>query len=136
MTAIDALTAPAQPRRPALNRTLWGVQIVMALFFAVAAAGPKLAGEQTAVEMFNQMGPGTWFRYLVGVLELAGGIGLLIPRLTRAAALGLIGVMVGAIYTNVVVLDTGVMALTPAVLIVVFGLIVWGRRPQVSSSHS
>lgn len=42
--------------------------------------------------------------------------------------------MVGAIYTNIVVLDTGVMALTPAVLIVVFGLIVWGRRPQTGSS--
>lgn len=134
MTAIDALTAPAQPRRPALNVTLWVVQVVMALFFVFAAALPKLYGQQLAVEMFNEMGPGTWFRYLVGVLELAGGIGLLIPRLTCAAALGLIGVMVGAVYTNVVVLQTGVMALTPGILIVVFAFVVWGRRPQRSSS--
>ena len=29
---------------------------------------------------FNQIGAGQWFRYLVGALELAGAIGLLIPR--------------------------------------------------------
>ena len=49
--------------------------------------------------MFHQMGADDWFRYLVGTLELAGGIDLLIPRLAGLAALGLTGVMVGATYT-------------------------------------
>ncbi|MGH3625444.1 MAG: DoxX family protein [Sciscionella sp.] len=103
------------------------------MFFLVAAAGPKLAGQQYAVEMFNQMGAGQWFRYLVGALELAGAIGLLIPRLAGLAALGLIGVMVGAVLTQVFVFGSGVMALTPALLGVVFGLVAWGRWPQTKA---
>jgi putative oxidoreductase len=90
---------------------------------------PKLLGEQLAVEMFAQMGPGQWFRSLVGTLELAGAIGLLIPRLAGLAALGLAGLMVGATLTQLFVLDAPAMAITPLVLIVVFGLIAWARRP-------
>ena len=51
-------------------------------------------------------GAGQWFRYLVGILELAGAIGLLIPRLAAPAALGLLGVMIGAFFTQLFVLDT------------------------------
>lgn len=130
MTIIETVTAPSVSRKPALNRTLWGVQIFLALFFGIASAAPKLLGEATTVASFNQMGPGDWFRYLVGALELAGAIGLVIPRLTRAAAIGLVGLMIGATYTQLFVLDDPVYAITPVVLAVVFVLIVWGRRPR------
>ncbi len=99
----------------------------------LAAASPKLAGQQYAVEMFTQIGAGQWFRYLVGALELAGAIGLLIPRLAGLVALGLAGVMVGAVLTQVLVLDSAVMALTPGFLGVVLGLIAWRRWPQTKT---
>ncbi|MBZ0171692.1 MAG: DoxX family protein, partial [Phycisphaerales bacterium] len=38
---------------------------------------------------------------LIGVLEVAGGVGLVIPKLTRSAILGLTGIMIGAVYTHV-----------------------------------
>ncbi|MFQ5526754.1 MAG: DoxX family protein [Thermoanaerobaculia bacterium] len=38
---------------------------------------------------------------LIGVVELAGAIGLLIPKTTRWAAVGLVAVMLGAAYTHV-----------------------------------
>lgn len=133
MTAIETLTAPPVTRRTALNRTLWVVQILLALMYGVASAAPKLLGEDTTVESFAQIGPGAWFRYLVGAMELAGGIGLLIPRLSRAAAVGLLGLMIGATYTQLVILDSPVLALTPVVLIAVLGFVVWGRRPQTGS---
>jgi putative oxidoreductase len=60
-------------------------------------------------------------RYLVGVLELAGAIGLLMSRLAGLAALGLVALMVGAVVTQVFVLDSAVMATTPAILGVVMG---------------
>jgi len=56
--------------------------------------------------------------------------GLLIPRLAGLAALGLAGLMVGAVLTQVLVLGSVVMVLTPALLLVVLGLIGWARRPQ------
>jgi uncharacterized membrane protein YphA (DoxX/SURF4 family) len=130
MTAITTAPAPATTRGRGVNITLWVAQVLMGVFFAVAAAGPKLLGEQTAVEMFNQIGAGQWFRYLVGALELAGGVGLLIPRLSGLAALGLAGVMVGATFTEVVVLHSDLMAITPAVFGAIFVLIAWGRWPQ------
>lgn len=133
MTANDTLTAPSTERGRATNITLWVVQVLLAAFFLLAAASPKLAGQQYAVEMFTQIGAGQWFRYLVGALELAGAIGLLIPRLAGLAALGLAAVMVGAVLTQVLVLDSVVMALTPAFLGVALGLIAWRRWEQTKT---
>ncbi|WP_244454539.1 DoxX family protein, partial [Micromonospora echinofusca] len=110
--------------------TLWVAQILIGVFFIVAAAAPKLLGERYVVEMFDQIGGGTWLRLLTGALELAGGVGLLIPRLCGLAALGLVGVMAGASYTTVFVLDTPARVVLPAVLGVVLALIAWGRWPE------
>lgn len=112
------------------NIGLWVLQVLLAVFFLAAAAGPKLFGEQTAVQMFAEIGAGQWFRYLVGALELAGAIGLLIPRRAAMAALGLVGLMVGAALTQLFILDGGLLALTPVILGALCGLIAWARRPQ------
>jgi putative oxidoreductase len=61
------------------NTLLWAAQIVLAAVFAIAAV-PKLTGAHIAVTMFGQIGAGQWLRYLVGIAELAGAAGLLIPR--------------------------------------------------------
>jgi uncharacterized membrane protein len=108
-------------------------QVLLAVFFIVASA-PKLLGEPTTVASFNTIGLGQWFRYLTGVCELAGGIGLLIPRLSGLAALGLVGLMVGATLTNLFLLPGMAPAAIVTVLLgVVFGLIAWGRWPQTKA---
>ncbi len=63
----------------------------------MAALG-KFAGAQTA--MFEGWGYAAWFATVIGVFELLGAIGLLIPRLTRPAIYGLTGIMIGAAYTH------------------------------------
>src|SRR4051795_1726291 len=99
MTATGYTTDGTTKRVNVRNVALWAVQIVLAAFFAFAAT-PKLLGDPTTVAMFQQIGFGDWFRYLTGACELAGAIVLLIPRLSGLAALGLVGVMVGATLTN------------------------------------
>jgi putative oxidoreductase len=131
-TASPTHTPSALRQQAPWNRTLWGAQIVLALFFASAAA-PKLLSEKHTVEMFGQIGAGQWFRYLVGILELSGAIGLVIPRLSGLAATGLAGVMVGATITQVVILDSAIGAVVPVVLIVVFALVARGRAPQTKA---
>lgn len=121
--------APASSARSSKNIALRVLQGVLAAFFLVAAAGPKLFGEATAVAMFDEIGAGQWFRNLVGLLELIGAIGLVIPRLARFAALGLAAVMVGAVLTSLFVLDAGWLTITPAILLALLGLVAWGRRP-------
>ncbi|XVV16980.1 DoxX family protein [Actinoplanes sp. CA-131856] len=124
MTVTRTASAPLAP---ALRRTLWTTQIVLGLFMVVASAVPKLVGEANAVQTFDDMGAATWFRYFIGVVELAGGLGLLVPRLAGLAAVGLMLLMVGAFITQVFILHGGAVAITPVVLFALFSVIAWGR---------
>ena len=115
------------------HRALWALQILLGLFFIVASAAPKLVGEAYAVQIFTEIGAGEWFRYVIGVVELAGGIGLLVARLAGPAAVGLMALMVGAAYTQAVVLDEPAMVVTPAILFVLATVIAWGRRASIAA---
>lgn len=118
---------PAVRSGRVLNVLLWIGQILLAAGFAFAAAG-KLLGDPTAVQMFGVIGFGQWFRYLTGACELAGAVGLLIPRLAGPAALGLVGVMVGATLTNLFLLPgMAPVAVVTVVLGVLFALIARAR---------
>jgi putative oxidoreductase len=110
-----------------VNFTLWVLQALLALQFAMAALA-KMGGDPTMVEMFATIGIGQWFRYVIGALEIAGAIGLLIPRLSGLAALGLVCLMVGASLTNLFVLGTS--PLLTVGLMVVSALVAWGRRAR------
>ena len=129
MTHPTTQTAP--PRRRSAHVLLWTAQIVLAAVF-VYVATLRLTGASTSVQTFEKIGLGQWLRYLTGVVELAGGIGLLIPRLAGAAALGLVGVMIGATIANLVVLTPALTALTIA-LGITSALIAWARWAEIRS---
>ena len=114
-------------RRRAVGIVLWVLQVLLAVVFAMAAL-PKLFGDGAMVEMFATIGIGQWFRYLVGALEVAGAVGVLVPRLSGLAALGLVCLMAGAALTSVFVL--GASPLLPIFLLVVSAVVVWGRWPR------
>jgi hypothetical protein len=95
--------------------------------FAMAGFA-KVGGDAAMVEMFATIGIGQWFRYVVGALEIAGAVGVLVSRLSGLAALGLLCLMAGAILTNVLVLGTS--PLLPIVLMLVSALVAWGRWPR------
>ena len=116
--------------RRVLSIALWVIQVLLALMFAMAGI-VKLIGDPAAVAMFGVIGVGQWFRYVVGALELAGAVGVLIPRLSGLAALGLACVMVGATITNLFVLNAS--PLTTIGLLVVCALVAWGRWPRTRS---
>ncbi|SMF29178.1 DoxX family protein [Streptomyces sp. Amel2xC10] len=124
-TPAAAPTAPAR-RRPA-RIALRSVQVLLALFFAFASALPKLVAHPSAAESFERIGWGSGGMYVVGVLELAGAIALLVPVLQSVAATALVGLMVGAFVVQVTVFD-GENAATPLVLLVPLALIAWARR--------
>jgi putative oxidoreductase len=113
-------------RRRALTIALWALQALLALMFTMAGFA-KVSGSPAIVEMFATIGIGQWLRYVVGALEIAGAVGVLIPRLSGLAALGLIGLMAGATLTNVLVLSAS--PLLPVALMLVSALIAWDRWP-------
>ncbi|MEQ7126950.1 DoxX family protein [Actinopolymorpha sp. B11F2] len=104
--------------------TLWVLQVVTALWFLMAALG-KFTGDEVVVATFDAIGFGDWFRYLIGVLEVAGAVAMLIPRLVGLAALGFVGLMAGAVLIQLLVVGSG--AFLPVPLLVVSALIAWGR---------
>lgn len=124
---VLATTASEGPGR-ALGITTWVFQILLGLFMIAASGTPKVLGLESAAEGFDLIGWGDWFMYLIGALEIAGGIGLLIPRVAGLAAIGLSLLMIGAAVFNVALLDYPVA--TPLILLVLFAGIAWVRRHQ------
>src|SRR5262245_45587246 len=122
----------------AINVVLWVVQGLLAAIF-LFAGGVKLVLPIEAMAGPIAL-PGLFMRF-IGVAEVAGALGLVLPsllriqpRLTPVAAGGLIIIMIGAtIITGIA--GPVAMALTPAVVGVLLGLVAYGRvktRPIAS----
>lgn len=113
------------PQRKRWHVALWTLQILIAALY-VSFGMSMLTGAEEAVVIFDRIGWGDWFRYLIGALNVVFAIGLLIPRLSRAAAVGLIGIILVAIVSHAAIGDAnGLVFLVPLALV---GVIVWGRR--------
>ena len=122
------ITTTAMPAASGKGRliTLWTLSGIVALAF-IAAGGSKLAGAAAMVELFDKVGLGQWFRYVTGLLEVIGAIGLLVSRYAFYAAVLLAMVMVGAIIAHVTLLGTSPAA--PVVLLIFSGIIAYLRKP-------
>lgn len=129
MTATQTTSAQSSPATTSRSRTgnvaLWVLQGIAALAFLLAAMG-KFTGAEQIVASFEAIGFGVWFRYLIGVLEVAGAVALLVPRLSGVAALAFVGLMVGATIVQLFVVGSGVAA--PLVTLLLVAVIAWGRR--------
>ncbi|MDP8990428.1 MAG: DoxX family protein [Acidobacteriota bacterium] len=104
---------------------VWILQLLVAAAF-VRVGASKLASSPPMVVLFDKIGLGQWFRYLTGTLEVAGGIGVLIPRLSLYAALLLMAVMLGAIVSQLTIL--GGSARPAIVLLLLASAVAWLRR--------
>jgi putative oxidoreductase len=82
---------------------LWVLRVLMAALFLFAAFA-KLTSMQIEVDAFAMLPVGQWFRYLVGLLELAGGICVLIPTISGLGAIVLLVVDVGAFFAQILFL--------------------------------
>lgn len=133
MTSASAArtAAPAGIHAARLIKTAfaWLLTILLAVAFTFAG-GVKLISAPAMVQEFAQIGLGQWFRYFVGVLEVSGAIGLLIPKVRFWAALQIAAIMAGATFTNLVVLHLPPLARVTAILMTLALLLGWLRRSQ------
>ncbi|MEU8401394.1 DoxX family protein [Nonomuraea sp. NPDC048892] len=107
------------------NVALWGLQIVLAGFFLMSAMG-KFGNAEPAASTFAAIGWGDWFRNLTGALEVAGAVGLLVPRLAGVAGLAFVGLTACAALVEAFVSGGGVFL--PLAVLVLCAVIAWGRR--------
>jgi uncharacterized membrane protein YphA (DoxX/SURF4 family) len=131
-TPDGASTAAADPaaHRRGVNITLWGLQVVTAAVFVMAAIS-KITADPQAVAGFNAMGLGVAGMYIIGLLEIIGAIALLIPLLSGLAGFAFVGLMIGAVLTTVLMFGPQPGAF-PAVVLVLAAAIAWGRRHSVA----
>jgi putative oxidoreductase len=116
------MTMTTEHRAKTATVGAWVLQVLLLLTIAPGGLA-KLFGDAAMVEMFDEIGAGQWMRYLVGACELAGGIGLLIPKVRALAAAGLVLLLIGATITNLFVLDdspvlSSLLAVAAAVVLV------------------
>ena len=123
----EDMRAGSGSRAKIVNVLLWILQIGAAGMFLMVGF-LKLSGAAQLVGLFEAIGLGQWFRYLTGTLEVVGAILLLIPRTSGLGALLLVGVMAGAVMTHVFIV--GGSPLMAIVLLVVTGIVAWGRRQR------
>lgn len=118
------------------NTIAWILQVLLGLMFVFSGFN-KLADLSLVTVMFESMGLPAALAYIVGGAELVGGIGLLIPRLTRWAALGLIPIMIGAVFLHATVIPGGLANGIPAVTcLVLLGVVLWLRWPVATTSKT
>ncbi|GAB3634880.1 hypothetical protein GCM10027422_04700 [Hymenobacter arcticus] len=101
------------------------------LAFAFIASGiNKFLHSEATVTNFSGMGVPGWFAYLIAGAEVLGGIGLLVPRTVRPAALGLIIIMLGAVFMHATKIPGGLAKGVPAIALLVLLFVVLAlRRP-------
>ena len=137
----NALQLPGEisvkQQKRSVNVTLWILQVLLALVFLLVG-GVKLIMpvEVLLAQMPIQM-PGLFVR-VIGVIEVAGALGLILPGLLRIrpmltplAACGLVIEMICATaYT--IAGHQGAAALGPLVLALICALVAYGRRSWAS----
>lgn len=78
--------------------------------------------------LFGRIGLGPWFRYVTGIVEVGGGVLLLIPRATVPAVALLACAMIGAILVHLLVVGIGPQ--TVAVSVLLAGVLAVGRTQR------
>ena len=113
----------------ARNTVAWILQVLLGVAF-IGFGGYGLMHAAVNTKNMASLGLPGWFSYLISASELLGGIGLLLHRTVRLAALGLTVIMLWAVVLHATKIPGGLANGVPAISFLV-GLLVlfWLRRP-------
>jgi DoxX-like protein len=125
-----------------MHRALWIVQWLLALFFVLASGAPKLLLPPETLPMPIPL-PGLFIRF-IGVAEVLGGLGLILPGLlhirpglTPLAAAGLVLVTISATVYNLAAgqVESAVFAVAVGLLAAFVAYGRWRLAPLRGSSQ-
>ena len=116
-----------------MNIVLWIIQILLALLFLFSGITKLLPIITMPPPPPNMWIPPIWFLKFIGLCELLGGLGLLLPGLfhrqqylTVLAALGLLIIMIGAVVITVPTMGVG-GAVIPLITGILCAFVAYGR---------
>lgn len=133
---ISVNTSESRQRKSSKSVVLWVVQIVLALLFLFSGVMKLITPIEILLAQMAVPLPSLFVRF-IGVIEVAGALGLVFPALLRIkafltplAAWGLALEMVGA--TTITVIGAGIVpALMPFFVGVLAVCIAYGRRQSL-----
>jgi len=113
---------------------LWILRILLAVLFLYQGID-KFSERRLWLRIFEEIGFGQWFRYFTGVVEVSGGLLLLIPKATFVAVGLLVCTMIGALLVHVLVIGVGPQTVFVCILLLMLCIIGakranWGRRSE------
>ena len=120
-----------QRKSRGMNYVVWTLQVLLALLFLFSGI---MKFVMSVEEMTKDMYFPGWFLHFIGVMEILGGLGLILPGmlrirrgLTPLAAAGLTIIVIGA---TVVTLKTGpaALALFPFITALLSAFVAYQRR--------
>jgi uncharacterized membrane protein YphA (DoxX/SURF4 family) len=122
-----------------LNVLLWVLQVLLAMLFMFAGVMKFVLPVE---EMTKQIALPGWFLHFIGVAEILGAIGLVLPGLLRIrpgltplAAAALVVIMVGATAVNLKIGQRGA-ALTTVVVGLLLVFVAYNRRRMAPHTQS
>lgn len=123
-------SSPSTPSSKLRTTMSWVVRIILAIAF-IGAGIFKLSGHPAAIEEFDQVRLGQWFRYFTAATEILGAVLLLWPRTVFYGAVLMGAVCVGAFVAQLTALHGDIIH--TIVLAVIFAIIAWKWRAQVAA---
>lgn len=112
------------------NIVIWIISILLTALF-VMVGSRKLINPAPMGQAFVQWGYPAWFAMVIGLVEVGGGLLLLVPRVATYAAGALAVVMAGATVTHLKTTGEAPRAILPIVLLtlsVIVGLARWRKN--------
>ena len=106
---------------------VWTATVLLAALFTLAGVMKFVSAD--AVNQFAAVGYPYWFCILIGAIEVAGAVALLLPRTAFYAAAALGVVMVGAVLT-LLLHGPAVGSVVPLVVLVVLAAVAYAPAPD------
>jgi putative oxidoreductase len=111
----------------------WLLRAGVALLF-ISVGSNKFAAHSPWIQIFAQLGFGQWFRYFTGVLQIGGGVLVLIPRTFALGIVILACTMAGAMASWIFLLGAPLNAMIPGALLL--GLLFVGGEDLIELGSS
>ena len=116
------------------NIIAWVLQVLLGLAF-IASGFKSLTDLPGTVNTFKNFGLPGGLAYVIGGAEILGGIGLLVPRFTRLAAIGLCVIMMGAVVMHIIIIPGGLAGGIPAMILLgLLAGLLWLRWPIIPTA--
>jgi len=119
-----------------MNIVLWILQALLSLFFLFAGGMKLVISSEAMAKMAPPNAiqlPGPFMKF-IGVCEVLGALGLVLPGLTKIrrgltplAAVGLVIIMIGAVVITIMGLGVA-MAISPLITGILCAVVAYGRR--------